>query len=96
MIRMDLLRGSNDCPFAAARRMVDAGAADGPAQVFYDGKHCLTLRSLHESALLTVFEEPKLRLAPWVPHPRSTVSVAMQALLDQRAVERAAKKAARP
>jgi hypothetical protein len=95
MIRMDLTR-PHGCPYAAARRMVDEGAADAPALVFYDGKHCLTLRSLHEAALLTVVEEPKLRLAAYTPHFKATVSAPMQALLDRRAADRAAKKGARP
>jgi hypothetical protein len=93
MIRMDLNR-PNGCPYATARRMVDEGAADAPVHVFIDGAHCMTLRSLHEAALLTVTEEPKLRRVPWVPHPKATISAPMAALLATRQAARDARKGA--
>lgn len=70
------------------REAVERGETDGPVAVHYDGRLCLTIRSLHAYALLTVAEEPACRLTAWAPHPMATTGPRVQALLDARAAER--------
>jgi hypothetical protein len=70
------------------RTMVEAGGPDGPARVFHDGKHCLTIRSIHAAACLTVREEPIARFVPYEPHPESTIGPRMSVLLAMAEVTR--------
>lgn len=88
MIRLDLSRAA--CPFAAMRAAVEAGESDQPVEVWHDGKRCLTVASLHKGACLTVQEEPRLRFAPYTPHPRAVIGPRVAALLKADRMRRAA------
>jgi len=82
--------------FATLRAMVEAGEPDAPVQVLYNGKHTSNVRSLYGGALLTCVEEPRVRMVPWTPHPKTTVGPRMQSLLDARAWWKAEEKVMRP
>ncbi|WP_424140275.1 hypothetical protein [Roseomonas chloroacetimidivorans] len=82
-MRVDLPR-SRDA-HAYFRTLVEAGLPDQPVELHHDGKHCLTYRSLHRAALLTVSEEPRCRFTPWSPYPGTQAGPRIQALLDARA-----------
>lgn len=81
--------------FAHLREMVEAGFEDGPVAVSRNGRLHLHVRSLHHSALMTVMEEPNCRFARWAPHPKfgKPPGPRVQALLDARAADDAARKA---
>jgi hypothetical protein len=69
-------RGRHGSACAVARLLVEAGCPDGPWQtVKRDGMVCLSGKSLHRLARLTVEEGPERgpQFVPWRgPHPRSS------------------------
>ena len=84
-MRVDLARA--DDPHAYFRSLVEAGLPDQPVDLFHDGKHCLTFRSLHRASLLSVSEEPRCRFVRWQPHPNAVVGPRVAELLAKRAAE---------
>jgi hypothetical protein len=75
--------------------LVEAGEPDGPAHVFHDGKHCLTVRSIHRAACLTVQEEPRIRFAPYEPHPKARIGPRLGVLLATAKIERGLRRTAK-
>lgn len=68
--------------FAECRRAVEAGASDCPVTVYRDGKHTVSLGSLHKGACLTVVETPSVRFAPYTPHYRAPIGPRLTAALE--------------
>lgn len=97
MLRVELPRSAD--VFAHFRALVEAGEPDQPVEVWHDGKHCLTVASLHRGACLTVEEEPYMRFKAYTPHPRATIGPRVAALIaadrTRRQHVREAKKTAR-
>ncbi|MFH5927417.1 hypothetical protein [Roseomonas xinghualingensis] len=91
-MRVDLTRAQDAHSFF--RQLVEAGLPDQPVELHYDGKHCLSFRSLHRAALLTTGEEPRCRHVRWTPHPNATVGPRVAALLAARAERDARRKVA--
>lgn len=88
MLAINIPRKNSPGLGAICRDMVEAGTEDQPAEVWIDGRLCLTVRSIYAVALTTVSEEPACRFAAWTPHPRAEVGPRMRALLDAREIDR--------
>lgn len=87
-LRIDIPRKGAPDIGALCREAVERGEDDGPVEVWIDGKHCLSIRSLHRFALRTVSEEPSPRFVNWMPHPKATVGPRVQALLQDRVLRK--------
>ncbi len=83
-MRLDIPRKGGPGLGALCRDLVESGADDQPAEVWMDGVHCLSVRSIHAAALTTVAEEPYVRRVPYTPHPRAEIGPRMLALLARR------------
>jgi hypothetical protein len=63
---------------ALARKMVNAGAPDGPIEAGRVGHVDYRVRSLHAFAATALYErETGLVVAPYSPHPEATVTPAL-------------------
>ncbi len=72
--------------YDAARRVVVAGAPDGPVNFVRDGVTVASHPRLYRAAATEVYEEPMLHVGKWRPHYRASVS---QRLLDVVTAEHA-------